>query len=499
MEDRRPFLLKTLLRDLERQGIVRFDPNSRPPPIGCGTVYAALLALRPCPAGLPASVLAAAAGCETDEFERAAAGTDLLMSDGGDGAFWRPAPGTPPVEPADPGGVLGRGLAAAARFVKDHPLSEAGDRALASVVPLAEACAPLNPAAVAGAFSPLDKPLKRRGNKRDVLKLADLAIGCADRAASGGDARAMREAKAKALVCGRTWVYQRVGEFEAAERFAVESLKLGEALGWVRNTAFTQKCRGRLRRVEAERMTHGGSRKASLRRSRELLGEAIAAFAAEPDFGPTCPEVGDCHSLLARTELLADRLPEAAAHAKTARGLIGAASNYPERKDYIDLLILEGDLAAARFDYGEAEAKYDEAIGLAAPLNAEHSEIAARALFARGRNLLRRNAADVDAACAEYAKAADLWRKLGDDHHVGLARWEVARLRTEFPGSFLKAVEKESPPVRVIAAGRYEDLRRRQAESRTLALRADLPERLVTNLIREARKSDAESRTPWES
>ena len=94
MGERRPFLLKTLLREWERLRIVWFDPNSRPPPIGCGTVNAALLALRPCHEGLPAAVPAAAAGCEVDEFERAAAGTDLLTSGGGDCAFWRPAPGS---------------------------------------------------------------------------------------------------------------------------------------------------------------------------------------------------------------------------------------------------------------------------------------------------------------------------------------------------------------------------------------------------------------------
>src|SRR5579864_2820016 len=143
---------------------------------------------------------------------------------------------------------------------------------------------------------------KRHGNKHLVLELADLTITAARDPLRGEDEA---RAEAQALICGRSWALQRLGDLDGAKKAATEGLGLGDAIGWVRNTAFCKKCTGRLARLFAERTANVSERARYLEESIALLIQAIDTFKTMPEIGPNHPEVGDCFSLIARTYLVA--------------------------------------------------------------------------------------------------------------------------------------------------------------------------------------------------
>src|SRR5262249_57048512 len=98
-------------------------------------------------------------------------------------------------------------------------------------------------------FMAFDKLLKMWGEKPLVLERADRCMGaarCAPRP------RREVEGEAQALICGRSWVFQRIGRLTEALVEAERSLQLGEDIGWERNTVYCKKCIGRLYRMLAE-------------------------------------------------------------------------------------------------------------------------------------------------------------------------------------------------------------------------------------------------------
>ena len=105
-------------------------------------------------------------------------------------------------------------------------------------------------------FITIDKPLKAWGDKHLVLDVAELVIGCARRVPSRG--RAEVEGEAQAMICGKSWALQRIGRLDEARIAAEKSLELGEDIGWDRNTAYCEKCIGRLYRIMAEEASDPG-------------------------------------------------------------------------------------------------------------------------------------------------------------------------------------------------------------------------------------------------
>jgi len=170
-------------------------------------------------------------------------------------------------------------------------------------VRLTRACYQTNPKAIIRTFRLLEKLLKRLGNKHLVLELADLTIAAAQQAPHDlVDA----QAHAQALICGRSWALQRLGDLPGARLAAKQSLDRGEAIGWDRNTAFCQKCTGRLARLQAEQTKDDSNERIKLLvASKQLLTDAINKFSTMTEIGPHHPEVGDCYSLIARTYLVA--------------------------------------------------------------------------------------------------------------------------------------------------------------------------------------------------
>ena len=179
------------------------------------------------------------------------------------------------------------------------------------------------------------------------------------------------------MICGQSWVLQRVNRLEKAEAAALDSLALGKKLQWHRNTAFCWKCLGRLNRLRAEATEDNTAREEFLAKSERYLLDAIAKF-TDLDDHDSDDEIGDCHSLLGRTLLRANRFADAQAAARTAESLLNGSVG----KDYQDLQILHGDLAAPN-DADAADGFYGGVIQHCARDDARYSEIRARAYYAR--------------------------------------------------------------------------------------------------------------------
>ena len=210
-----------------------------------------------------------------------------------------------------------------------------------NTVKLAQECSATHPRSVAHVFRILDKFLKRRGDKRLVFDIANLSIDATQRAALRNEEVIKDEAQV--LICGRSWVLQRIGRFAEAQVAAGKSLQLGQDIGWDLNTAYCKKCMGRLFRLQAEK--EQGEQKATLLgQSVKSLKEGIERFGKLGNFGPTHPEVGDCYSLLGRTSLVTGRFREAETAVQKAHNLISDHGS----KDYLDLVILSGDLQVAQ-------------------------------------------------------------------------------------------------------------------------------------------------------
>lgn len=225
--------------------------------------------------------------------------------------------------------------------------SPGAQRALAEVLRLGKHLTDNHPDHVASVFRATEKVAKDLGDQRLVHKAAELAISSARRSPSREVA--VLGLEAQALICGRSWVWQRHGDLGRAAESAYESLELGKAIGDDLNTAFTLKCLGRLFRMRAEQSS-GEDAQVLLGESIRHLRDARAGFEALRLAYDNGPEVGDCLSLEGRSELAAGRLVEAAS-------LVALSFDYfdnPTDKDYLDACILLSDVYRASGDLAQA-------------------------------------------------------------------------------------------------------------------------------------------------
>jgi hypothetical protein len=100
-------------------------------------------------------------------------------------------------------------------------------------------------------FQATEHVTKNLGDKHLLLQVSEMCIHAANDP-SERDRDLKAQAKAQAMLCGHSWVYQRTGRLEEAAVWAERSEQLGESIRWSRNTAFAKKCRGRLSRIRAE-------------------------------------------------------------------------------------------------------------------------------------------------------------------------------------------------------------------------------------------------------
>src|SRR5207247_1024297 len=137
-----------------------------------------------------------------------------------------------------------------------------------NVIALARIAANSRPSAVIDVFARIQSVLKAIGDKHLVLEVADLCLEAANR--MGIDENAAR-ARALTLICGKSWVYQRIGRLDEAMIIARKSLEIGQAIAWPRNTAYCIKCIGRLLRLQAEKTPDKIAKSTLLRESEEHL------------------------------------------------------------------------------------------------------------------------------------------------------------------------------------------------------------------------------------
>jgi hypothetical protein len=449
-------------------------------------IAGALFLLQMAPAPLPLDVVGDSVGLSRDELESqflrpplaewATVADDLLST-----TYYRPvAPA-----PQNPTVLLSNALRGLLRHCRERgsvsgPIRRAQ---LTNVLHFGEQSG-VSPEILTQVFKTLQTPLKSLGDKRLVWRAAELTIRAASRV--GRTEEDLRE-EALALICGRSWVLQRVNMLEEAAAAARRSLEIGEELHWSRNTAFCHKCLGRLSRLRAEAASDCAERERLLEESQESLKAAILAFEAISD-ADRDREIGECRSLMARTHLVAGRLKDARNEADIARNLIHSTAS----KEYRDLLIVLGELAMSSGDLKMAEGFFTEAAGEPHSLDTQVSEVRARAIYARG--ICNDRLAQRSRARADFAMAADIWKALQDPNQHR-AEWKLLTLEThlEVPED---ALRNEKPAVRVRAVEIQRE-RLKAFGNRPARRNAALDSGYLSELIDEARRVVAVQERNW--
>lgn len=330
---RSTFYIRDIIDELRARDISLRPPLEYNPAYISERARETLVVLQVCKDPFPLAVMAGALGITKQDLEgdlSAIRGGGLLTETStGDVSLSRPVP---PLHIPNKAQVVSRALEEILNFIETNRVPQRVQAQVLNSVALAEECYLTRPDLVANVFRILDKLLKRRGDKHLVLNVAILSIDAARRTTRSPN---IIKGEAQALICGQSWVYQRIGRLDDAELAAKKSLQLGQDIDWERNTAYCHKCIGRLCRMKAERLGES-QRESLLRESISSLEEAISCFSEMDGFGPTHPEVGDCYSLLGRTYLIQQTFREAEQAIQKAYRLISLTDS----KEYLDLLIL---------------------------------------------------------------------------------------------------------------------------------------------------------------
>lgn len=196
--------------------------------------------------------------------------------------------------------------------------------------------------------------------------------------------------------------------------------------------------------MEAEKEQDNQQRSILLENSISFITQAITLFKTMKEFGPNHSEVGDCYSLLARTYLTAERITDADEATLKAHKLILQGEN----KEYIDLVILSGDLAG-RVNKKDALEYYNDALRLLTGSHPDFSEIRARVYIKRGKSLEAMGLKSD--AILDYQRAEEIYKNLQESDAEATALWEKFRVKGEFPQELQSLLMKERATVRVAA------------------------------------------------
>jgi tetratricopeptide (TPR) repeat protein len=342
-----------------------------------------------------------------------------------------------------------------------HLLDLAADRAqrplattqVRNIARLADQVLATDPPLVAHAFPVAEKLFKTTGNMQLALTTSRLSLRASEHppaSASVVSDQQLRD-RAQTLICGESWVLQRIGELDEADRLALESLELGKRLGWDRNTAYCLKCRGRLLRMRGVVADDPNDRNRLSSESETLLRAAIAAFSSSTEFGPDHPEVGDCRSLLARTLFVAGRRREAWSELMAAHDLLEREQG---QKDWADAFILEAEMLADENDARGALDCLNRVLeAFPASPDTDATEISARALALRGRV---RAAQDSVAAASDLDHAAALYEALEDHYRADQQTWARLCILNAVPLELQGHLDEEHVSVRVAAVSIFE-------------------------------------------
>ena len=439
--------------------------------------HKALIVLQKCKSGLPAEVIASVLGQNQEAVEHELNPISQVSFE--DGLYFLAPLGAPLAHP-EAADLLAKALQELLSYIRSYGKSLPAKRQVANAIALAEACLPMDPRMVAGVFGALDKLLKEIGRKHLVRDVAELSISAARRTNAAD--RDMKLAIIRSLICGLTWYYQRIGDLDEANAAASKSLRFARDLDSKIDIAFSLKCTGRLRRIEAEGLT-GNARQAKLAESLGMLGDAIETFNVTEGHGPMSPEVGDCYSLMARTHLVGQELHKA----KTKLQHAFARIKDDGSKDQIDALILAGDVEMEGGDNEQALSYYDQAVAKAQSDGRDVTEMRARALLHRGR--VKKARGDQTGAESDFKDAARIWEQLEEPIASAEAEFEAVSLSTQLSESDLRILLQEPPAVRLQAlnlhaarVGQYQ-----QKQTKAAGRRAQLPPKYWDDLIKQAR------------
>ena len=445
--------------------------------------------------GLPKEVISAALARSTAEIERETKGlfeNGLLAET--DKGMWVFTGERSPTASSNQELLFAKTLDELLSFIRSHQKHSNMDDQAKNAIELSRRCKASYPNSVAKLFGFVDKLVKGFGDKHLVLEVANLSIEAA-RSSPNRTADVVK-GEAVALICGRSWVYQRTDQLSDAVAAGEASFELGEHIPWERNSAFCKKCIGRIYRMQAEKEleAYKPSRQEVvnlLDKSTESLTEAIQRFSQLEEFGPDDPEVGDCYSLLGRTFLVSENPTEADNAVKKAFKLIPESSD----KDYLDLLILAGDLQSRNGAGEAADSFYNSALRINSE-NAEITEMRARAYLARGQN--RAMMKPPHQADKDISKAAGIFLSLGEIDKSNHALWEQRRIQNQIPIEAVPLLEQEGYTTRIVALDMYSKQQTSQRRRRNvIGQRAALSPEQWKQIVKKARSLAIQKDPKW--
>jgi tetratricopeptide (TPR) repeat protein len=483
---RRRYESSELVNEIERAGMVLTRPAQVELAELSLEATSVLALLQATQAGLPASVVASATGTTTEQLQDMLCKFDLISIHED---VWRirPLPFRVPVQNRT--NLLHRGLEGLLNFLSFHETDKNAEGQLRNAVTLARECLGDHPGLALNLFQATEHIVKNLGDKHLLLEISDICIHAGSQNGSE-DAEKRARARAQAMLCGKSWVWQRTGRLAEARLWAEKSLDLGKRIGWDRNTAFAKKCIGRLDRVEAEWPGTSAEHRAELLlASAEKLNEAIGMFSNSGEFGPTHLQVGDCYSLLARTYLTARMRYEAQAALLKAYDILPSSPT----KEYFDLLILHGDYEVMWGSRDQADARYTQVIQHHLQESREHSEIYARALTKRAANRAKRDLRKT--AIFDYQQSAAVWRSLDEHEEAAKMEWACLELERKFETATLQLFEVE--PSALVRLNGFRAYVEQLASTKALAHRSRPTHAHVEQYLKEARKRSAFDYPEW--
>lgn len=452
-------------------------------------ISSALFLLQDCRDGLPIEVIAFAVGCDRKRLKEAA--EELLQTGkiAEDDDTWVIHDLPSKLAHERGGEVVSRALEALLKYIEEHKKDERSLAQIDNALFLAEECVDEYPRSVVHLFPTLDKLVKRRGDVQLVLEIAQLSIHAGKRIKDR--TRAEAEAVARCYVCGVSWAYQRMtGHLDDARNAYVDSRRIAEDIEAHLTLAFISKCLGRLCRIEAEQLELPREQKlAKLHESIALLEESIERFESLQDYPPHLKthETGDSYSLLGRTYLVLGNIHKA----KSAMARAFALIENTDSKEFADLLILNGDMAAKERDYPAAESTYNRALSIQiASGGLQQSEIRARILRQRGLNY--KVSGKISQAKKDFEETASIWDDLDRPENAAAARWEVIFIENKLPTQLTQRLEKEASTVKVATAELYSQKMAERGRAKShLSSRVQPDNNFVESLIKQARQQIA--------
>lgn len=320
-------------------------------------------------------------------------------------------------------------------------------------------------------FDILDGSMKRLGDFALIRKIGNQVLQCVQ-SSPGVTPRDLRECEARAQICALSWEAQRRGDLPEAIRYADKALTTSRQLEFSRNIAFCFKCRGRLFRMQMEEAHESGDRnlaKSFFDKSVTDLQQAVEAFYALGE-SKNSPEIGECHSLLARTLLSAGDGGGAQASLERAEEKLIVSGT----KAFLDMRLLKAELLISQQKIDEANSVLREirqSLQVAAVAgDFLSSEILARTLIVVASVEAKRG--KTTAASEAFLAAARIYDKQGLGKKANLFYWKSVESKHAFQHRVTAILNEFQPNIRLAA---YNELQRNKVTQctgeRTLARR----------------------------